>query len=64
VPEDDDVILDFDAEDRLVGIEVLSASKRLPLPLLGLANSEAGTFAEGRRRATACGGPLMLWSRR
>ena len=30
-PVDDDIILDFDIERRLVGIEVLDASKRLDL---------------------------------
>ena len=31
---DDDVALDFDAQERLVGIEVLDASKRLDLNYL------------------------------
>ena len=31
---DDDIILDFDAQERLVGIEVLDASKRLDLNYL------------------------------
>ncbi len=31
---DEDIYLDFDEEDRLVGIEVLDASKRLDLSAL------------------------------
>jgi uncharacterized protein YuzE len=34
VPVDDDIVLDFDSDERLVGIEVLSARKRLPPHLL------------------------------
>jgi uncharacterized protein YuzE len=34
LPVDDDINLDFDFEHRLVGIEILAASKRLPGELL------------------------------
>jgi uncharacterized protein YuzE len=34
VPVDNDINLDFDSEDRLVGIEVLAASDRLPAEVL------------------------------
>ena len=34
VPVDDDIILDFDDEGRLIGIEVLAATKRLHPALL------------------------------
>lgn len=39
VPVDADINLDFDGEGRLIGIEVLSASKRLRQEVLGDATS-------------------------
>ena len=39
---DDDIYIDFDAQDRMVGIEVLDASRRLDLKCLRLVIEELG----------------------
>jgi uncharacterized protein YuzE len=41
---DDDIILDFDEQGRLVGIEVLDASKRLDLEVVLSASKEVKRF--------------------
>ena len=43
---DDDINLDFDSSERLVGIEVLDASKRLELRHVLSSQNEVAEYAE------------------